>query len=75
MLSGSNTSLEKAGVPPPRPQPASRSRPPPPAARPRETTPPQQQNIADTLIVPEQVSKVRGAAPEVIILAIFRMYV
>ncbi|XP_060607089.1 synaptojanin-1-like, partial [Ruditapes philippinarum] len=64
MLSGSNTSLEKAGVPPPRPQPASQSRPPPPAARPRETTPPQQQNIADTLIVPEQVSKVRGAAPE-----------
>ena len=70
MLSGSNTSLEKAGVPPPRPQPVSRPRPPPPAARSRETTPPQQQNIADTVIVPEQVSKVRGAIPEVFIVGI-----
>ncbi|XP_053385173.1 synaptojanin-1-like [Mercenaria mercenaria] len=66
MLSGSNTSLENAGLPPARPQPASRPRPPPPTARPRETTPPQQpqQNVSDTVIVPEQVSRVRGAMPE-----------
>lgn len=65
LASGSNTSLDKIGAPPARPQPASRQRPPPPG-RPRETTPPQpQQNISDTLIVPEQTSRVRGAQPEV----------